>query len=94
MKTKLREGETFLPEKSHGTVKKNRVRNMTSPHLSQLSVLSLEFAFSPPTFFPFLTLFFLSLWFYFLPSSPVGFSCETRGEKGELERWFTFSGPF
>lgn len=61
MKAKLWEGETFLPEKSHETVKNNRVRNMSSPHPSQLSVLSLEFAFSPPTFFPFLTLFFLSL---------------------------------
>lgn len=61
MRANLRERETFLPEKSHATVKKKRVKNMSSPHLSQLSVLSLEFAFSPPTFFPFLTLFFLSL---------------------------------
>lgn len=53
------EGETFLPEKSHTAVRKHSMRNMTSP-ISQLSVLSLEFAFSPPTLFPFLTLFILS----------------------------------
>lgn len=82
------EGETFLPEKSHATVGKHSMRNMTS----QLTVLSLEFAFSPPTLFPFLTLFFLSL--LVLLSSFHWFQLWDSWEKGEWKRWFIFSGPF